>query len=196
MPILIHNVDSVIQKLQSGEIRILFVSPEKFIMNSLHEILRNSPPVWLVCIDEAHCLSEWSHNFRPSYLQIPQICKKISTLRHRDGDQRGSSLCLFAITATATRSVWQNIATILEIEEENIIIRPPYRKNIRLSVSEEKNKLKGVVQYFKMDEKQITKPSIVYCSYQRDVESVTSYLQGCGFDAVAYHGGMATGVLN
>ncbi|KAK3086777.1 hypothetical protein FSP39_023162 [Pinctada imbricata] len=120
--------EGVLSSVKDGKVHFLLVSPEAVAGGGM-TLLNNKaslPPLAFVCIDEAHCLSEWSHNFRPSYLRLTKV------LREKFGVQ-----CFLGLTATATKSTAIDVAKHLDISdfEEAVIRGPPVPKNLFLSVS-------------------------------------------------------------
>ncbi|KAK6922370.1 DEAD/DEAH box helicase domain [Dillenia turbinata] len=121
----IDETAETLRLLQEGNLKVLFVSPERFLNVEFLSILSAIPVISLVVVDEAHCVSEWSHNFRPSYMRL-----RASLLSSRL--KVGSIL---AMTATATTRTLQAVMSALEIPESNLIHRAPLRDNLQLSVS-------------------------------------------------------------
>ncbi|XP_072226828.1 ATP-dependent DNA helicase Q4 [Leuresthes tenuis] len=167
--------EAAIEKVKSGQVCVLLLSPEALVggggsgvgcLPSAQEL----PPVAFACIDEAHCVSEWSHNFRPCYLRL---CK---VLRERLGVQ-----CLLGLTATATLSTALDIAQHLDIsDEEGIAVRsaavPP---NLNLSVSMDKEKDQALVSLLKGDRFGCLDSIIVYCTRREETVRVAALLRTC-----------------
>ncbi len=195
----------ILQDIKNGSVDILFVSPEKFVTPSFFNILRSAPPLSLVCVDESHCVSVWSHNFRPTFLRISSVCQKITQMQNDRTSNPGpdgngphakgchGSVCVLALTATATPSIAFDISRHLQIRRDDVIMRAPQRSNLCLSASEDPNKLRSLSLLLRGTLSSRLLPSIVYCAYQRDVESVCSFLRGDGHNAAAYHAGMEKG---
>ncbi|KAK3014217.1 hypothetical protein RJ639_008962 [Escallonia herrerae] len=114
-----------LRQLQEGALKVLFVSPERFLNAEFISILYATPLILLAVVDEAHCISEWSHNFRPSYMRL-----RASLLRASLGVK-----CLLAMTATATIRTLHDVMCALEIPPTNLIQTEQIRDNLRLSVS-------------------------------------------------------------
>ncbi|XP_032391324.1 ATP-dependent DNA helicase Q4 isoform X2 [Etheostoma spectabile] len=167
--------EAAIEKVKSGEVCLLLLSPEALVggggsgsgcLPSAQEL----PPVAFACIDEAHCVSEWSHNFRPCYLRL---CK---VLRERLGVQ-----CLLGLTATATLSTALDIARHLDItDEDGIAVRsaavPP---NLHLSVSMDREKDQALVSLLKGDRFGCLDSIIVYCTRREETTRVAALLRTC-----------------
>ncbi|XP_029370262.1 ATP-dependent DNA helicase Q4 [Echeneis naucrates] len=167
--------EAAIEKVKSGQVCVLLLSPEALVggggsgagcLPSAQEL----PPVAFACIDEAHCVSEWSHNFRPCYLRL---CK---VLRERLGVR-----CLLGLTATATLSTALDIAQHLDItDQEGIAVRsaavPP---NLHLSVSMDKEKDQALVSLLRGDRFGCLHSIIVYCTRREETSRVAALLRTC-----------------
>ncbi|KAM9340011.1 ATP-dependent DNA helicase Q4 [Symphorus nematophorus] len=167
--------EAAIEKVKSGQVCVLLLSPEALVggggsgsgcLPSAQEL----PPVAFACIDEAHCVSEWSHNFRPCYLRL---CK---VLRERLGVQ-----CLLGLTATATLSTALDIARHLDIsDQDGIAVRsaavPP---NLYLSVSVDREKDQALVSLLKGDRFGCLDSIIVYCTRREETVRVAALLRTC-----------------
>ncbi|KAM4724988.1 ATP-dependent DNA helicase Q4 [Anableps anableps] len=167
--------EAAIEKVKSGQVCVLLLSPEALVggggsgsgcLPSAQEL----PPVAFACIDEAHCVSEWSHNFRPCYLRL---CK---VLRERLGVK-----CLLGLTATATLSTALDIAQHLDInDKDGISVRsaavPP---NLNLSVSTDREKDQALVSLLKGDRFGCLDSIIVYCTRREETVRVAALLRTC-----------------
>ncbi|XP_029976959.1 ATP-dependent DNA helicase Q4 [Salarias fasciatus] len=167
--------EAAIEKVKSGQVSVLLLSPEALVggggsgsgcLPSAQEL----PPVAFACIDEAHCVSEWSHNFRPCYLRL---CK---VLRERLGVQ-----CMLGLTATATLSTALDIAQHLNISDrDGIAVRsaavPP---NLNLSVSMDRDKDQALVSLLKGDRFGCLDSIIVYCTRREETVRVAALLRTC-----------------
>ncbi|XP_023200237.1 ATP-dependent DNA helicase Q4 isoform X1 [Xiphophorus maculatus] len=167
--------EAAIEKVKSGQVCVLLLSPEALVggggsgpgcLPSAQEL----PPVAFACIDEAHCVSEWSHNFRPCYLRL---CK---VLRERLGVK-----CLLGLTATATLSTALDIAQHLDIsDKDGIAVRsaavPP---NLNLSVSTDGEKDQALVSLLKGDRFGCLDSIIVYCTRREETVRVAALLRTC-----------------
>ncbi|XP_019110342.1 ATP-dependent DNA helicase Q4 isoform X2 [Larimichthys crocea] len=167
--------EAAIEKVKSGEVCVLLLSPEALVggggsgsgcLPSAQEL----PPVAFACIDEAHCVSEWSHNFRPCYLRL---CK---VLRERLGVQ-----CLLGLTATATLSTALDIARHLDItDQDGIAVRSAaVPSNLYLSVSTDREKDQALVTLLKGDRFGCLDSVIVYCTRREETTRVAALLRTC-----------------
>ena len=169
---------SVVQRLKAGEVDVLFVAPERLFTDAFISLARCLPPFPLVCIDEVHCVSEWAHNFRPSYLRLRPLLRDVLHAR-----------CILGLTATATRSMEREITEALGIEREGIVRSDLLRKNLRLTVSRDKNRQLGVLDMLQKDPRFKSGSVIVYCSLRAQCEDVAKYLIGQSVSAAYYHAG-------
>ncbi len=163
----------VLSQLHSGKLKILFAAPEKLSSVKFIEQLKFNPPEYIF-VDEAHCISEWGMDFRPSYRKLKEVTelwniKKIS-----------------AFTATATPDVRQDIIEQLGMTEPRIFVRGFERDNLSLNVIRT-NKKKEYV--FKLLNEAGT-PAIIYCSTRKAVESVYKFLRSASFKVTYYHAGL------
>lgn len=164
----------VMNDLRDGKIKILMVSVERFKNERFRRFIQ-SVPVSMLVVDEAHCISEWGHNFRPDYLKLPVYRKDLNI-----------PLTLL-LTATATRKVKRDMAAKFNIEETQIVQTGFYRANLDLSVlpvtKSEKNS--QLVQFIQNQ----NGPGIVYVTLQKSAEQVAQYLCQNDINASAYHAG-------
>ncbi|TCI01488.1 RecQ family ATP-dependent DNA helicase [Corallincola luteus] len=164
----------VMADVRSGKLKILMVSVERFKNERFRQFI-GSVPLSMLVVDEAHCISEWGHNFRPDYLKLPAYRQQLNIP------------LVLLLTATATRKVKLDMASKFAIAEQHIVQTGFYRANLDLSVipvaSAEKNaQLAQQVQ-------QQNGAGIVYVTLQQTAEQVANYLQQQGLNASAYHAG-------
>ncbi|GAQ80266.1 Helicase conserved C-terminal domain containing protein [Klebsormidium nitens] len=169
---------SVIARLQAGELKVLFISPERLFSETFLAVMASLPPVSLAVVDEAHCVSEWSHNFRPSYHRLGSVLR--SRLRVQ---------CVLAMTATATPKTEAAVAAALALPDDAIIRSARVRENLRLSVSKEANKMYALAAMLKTGPCAKVKSVIVYCIFQAQTDQVAAYLEANGISAKSYHSG-------
>ena len=157
-----------IEQLANGEAQVVFISPEAIVGGVLElDDLKNLPPVGFVCIDEAHCLSEWSHNFRPAYLQFLQVLT----------DQLNIKTFL-ALTATASKASAYTISRCLTINPETDVIgSTTVPENLILSVSQQRNKDLALIDLLKSPTFRIMPSIIVYCDRREETENVASLIR-------------------
>ena len=166
--------EQTLQTTAAGTLRLLFVAPESLDNRGLQTALQ-SAPLRLFVVDEAHCVSEWGHSFRPDYLQLPRIREQYPFL------------CTMALTATATPRVQQDLQAAFRILPEHSITLPPARPNIArrsLSCSE---RMPALLAH--LAEPQHL-PAIIYCRSRKETEQLAAELATAGYpDTTCYHAG-------
>ena len=170
------EVGDRIARAQSGDLKLLYVAPERFDSGTTAERLR-AAGVSLLAVDEAHCISEWGHDFRPSYLRIRQV-----------RDRLGAPPTV-ALTATATPEVRRDIVRQLALERPETIITGFDRTNLTYNVLHtrtEQDKDDALVRVLREREGL----AIVYASTRKSVERVSQVLASARIEAVAYHAGL------
>ncbi|XP_029058000.1 LOW QUALITY PROTEIN: ATP-dependent DNA helicase Q4 [Monodon monoceros] len=166
---------SALQKVRSARVQVLMLSPEALVGAGGAALLAQLPLVAFACIDEAHCLSQWSHNFRPCYLRVCQV------LRERVGIG-----CFLGLTATATRSSALDVARHLGVAEESILRGPgTIPANLHLSVSSDRDPDQALVTLLQSDRFRALDSVIVYCNRREDTERVAALLRTCLHEAQA-----------
>lgn len=160
--------------IRDGSLRLLFISPEKCMQPNFLESLTTAP-VRLIAIDEAHCISEWGHNFRPEYRQLAQLRKYFP------------GIPLVALTATAVPEVRRDIRQQLGLTGAREFVGSFNRTNLRYRVVPKKNALVFLVNYISQHRDD---PGIVYCLSKKETEEVAAELRKRGFSALAYHAGL------
>lgn len=163
------------QALRSGSLKILYVAPERFGQEGFMRTLRESG-VSLLAVDEAHCLSQWGHDFRPDYLRLGAV-----------RDALGMPP-IVALTATATEHVRQDIISTLRLQDPAVIISGFGRSNLDFAIS----RCEGRREKFERIRRTIAKwrTGIIYCSTRKNVMAVFKEISLSGANAVAYHAGM------
>jgi len=169
-----NEAQEVMAGVRRGDIKILMVSVERFKNERFRQFIQ-SVAVSMLVVDEAHCISEWGHNFRPDYLKLPSYSQALNI-----------PLTLL-LTATATKKVKLDMAEKFAINEHHIVQTGFYRSNLDLTVvpvaSVDKN------AYLAEQIKQQAGSGIVYVTLQHSAEQVAAYLQSAGVNACAYHAG-------
>ncbi|WP_404948402.1 ATP-dependent DNA helicase RecQ [Shewanella sp. SR44-3] len=163
------------QDIRQGKIKILMVSVERFNNERFRHFLQ-SVQISLLVVDEAHCISEWGHNFRPDYLKIPQYCQDFAIDK------------VLLLTATATRKVKRDMAERFAIDAAHIVQTGFYRENLALTVLSvpQVQKNAELVQQLQA----LAGAGIVYVTLQHTADEIATFLQRQGFNAKAYHAGM------
>ncbi|KAJ8758834.1 hypothetical protein K2173_002613 [Erythroxylum novogranatense] len=163
--------------VQDGVIKVLFVSPERFLNEDFLSIFSAEFSVSLLVVDEAHCVSEWSHNFRPSYMRL-----RASLLR-----ARLHVGCILAMTATVTTSTLNAVMSALEIPSTNLIQKSILRDNLLLSVSLSGNRMKALLKLIKSSPFTELHSIIIYCKFQSETDIISRYLCDNNISAKSYH---------
>ncbi len=164
-------------RIRSGEIKLLYVSPEGLNTERMRELLHSCRlPVKCITIDEAHCISEWGHDFRPDYMEIAAVRAQFPR-----------AVCL-ALTATATASVRQDIVAQLRMEDPAVLVASFNRPNIYLEVRRKQRPAAQLVEFLNAHAGQC---GIIYCFSRRQVDELVLKLQQEGFSATGYHAGLA-----
>ncbi len=166
----------VTNRVKAGEVRLLYVAPERFTNERFLAMLKQVP-VSLFAVDEAHCISEWGHNFRPDYLKLAETAKAIKAER------------VLALTATATKSVADDICTAFNIAPNCATVTGFFRPNLHISIVSARENERDRLLLQRMAERP-PGPTIVYVTLQKSAERVAAVLAQAGLGAQAYHAGM------
>ena len=165
-------------EIVSGGLKILYISPERLSAPGFIDFLR-SVPVSLFAIDEAHCISQWGHEFRPEY-------RKLSAIKRFFPDTP-----IIALTATATPSVRGDIISELNLHDPDIYVGSFNRQNLTYEICEKTNPDRQVIDFL-LDHKD--ESGIVYCFSKKQVDTLTALLQKNGIKARAYHADLAPSI--
>ena len=162
--------------VRSGNIKLLYIAPERLGSNFFCNVLR-SMPISQVIVDEAHCISQWGHDFRPSYRLIGDW---LASLPKRP--------VVGAFTATATKAVENDIKTLLGLDHANVYVTGFDRPNLSFSVVRTPKRMDYVVDYVRRHGHE---NGIIYCSTRKDVERVYDNLTRAGIQTGYYHAGLS-----
>ncbi len=165
---------NTVSRVHSGAIKLLYMAPETLMLERTQHLM-TALRIDCLTIDEAHCISEWGHDFRPEYRQLAEV-------RRRFPD----AVCV-ALTATATPRVQQDIKNILQMSDSNEFIASFNRTNLFLQISEKKN---PVNQTFELIEKYNNQSGIIYCNSRRQVDELTQTLKDAKCSVAPYHAGL------
>ena len=168
------EIAQVVRRVRAGEIKLLYVAPERVVEPRFAEFLATLH-VSLVAIDEAHCVSEWGHEFRPAYRQL-------AGLRRASPD-----VPVIALTATATERVRADILSQLGLREPQAFVSSFDRPNLSYSIVPKERNLSGLLALL---EKYRGEPAIIYCGSRKATEEMSQTLTERGFAAEAYHAGL------
>lgn len=172
----LEQQQQVQNKLISGSLKLLYISPEKVMTNSFFQLISYCQ-VSFIAIDEAHCISQWGHDFRPEYTQLGGLKASFPNAP------------IMALTATADYTTRQDILTHLKLQNPYKYIGSFDRPNIRYTLEE---KFKPMEQLARFVLAQKGKSGIVYCNSRNKVERIAESLRHKGVSAAAYHAGMET----
>jgi len=166
-----------VDEIKAGQIKIVYVSPEGLATSKIRELL-SSPELKISCItiDEAHCVSQWGHDFRPDYLEI-------SSVRHLF-----PKAVMLALTATATEHVRQDICKNLGMKNPKVYISSFNRENIYLEVQPKRGAMETVISYIK---RHPGDSGIIYCNSRKQVDEIAQTLDKKGYSALPYHAGLS-----
>ena len=168
-------VTNVFAAMENGTLKLLYVAPERFANEAFRQRLKRTK-IAMIAIDEAHCISEWGHNFRPDYLKLARICRMLKVPR------------VLALTATATPKVAEGIRKHFRIAKDDHVQLSFHRPNLDLRVTpcaaEERKQI--LLDRLRNSEG----PAVVYVTRQETTEEVATFLQKQGLSARAYHAGL------
>lgn len=171
----LEEIDNIILKCKSGEVKLLYIAPERLENEFFKKQLRRLN-ISQVAIDEAHCVSLWGHDFRKSYREIAPF---INSLSNRP--------VITAFTATATEVVREDIIKLLELRNPYKYFGSFDRDNLIISVHIEEDKLEFVKDIIRENE---GNAGIIYCATRKEVDGLYYYLKDLGYDVGKYHGGL------
>lgn len=169
-----EEIIDLLDNCQYGNYKFLYLSPERLQSDWILERIKNLP-INLIAIDEAHCVSQWGHDFRPAYLKVSELKKHFPKIP------------FLALTATATPRVLEDIKTELGLKNPKLFQQSFERKNIAYMVFEVEDKLYRTEQILKKN----PQPSIIYVRNRKSCLTMSSQLQSLGFKATYYHGGLS-----
>ena len=173
-----QEINTIYEQLDRNELKLLYVAPERFA-NERFVGLVSRLKISLMVIDEAHCISEWGHNFRPDYLKLTELVHEFSVP------------AVLSLTATATPQVAIDIKTSFSIAEEDSIQTGFYRPNLRLIFAPSDDPDQALLHHIKANP---PGPSIVYVTMQKTAEKVAEMLAAAGYEVKAYHAGLKNNI--
>jgi ATP-dependent DNA helicase RecQ len=162
------------KEVMNGEVKLLYVAPESLTKEETITFLRKAQ-ISFVAIDEAHCISEWGHDFRPEYRRIKVILEQLGTMP------------IIALTATATPKVQIDIQKNLQMEEAHVFKSSFNRKNLYYEIRPKKDAKKQIIKYIKQHK---GKSGIIYCLSRKKVEEIAELLKVNDIKALPYHAGL------
>jgi len=171
------KINEICERIKDNQVKILYVAPERFALIKFQEFLKTLR-VNLIAVDEAHCISEWGHDFRPDYRHL-SLLKSLFP-----------KVPLIALTATATQKAREDIIRQLRLENAGVFISSFNRANLHMRVIE---KREAFVKLLRLLEAYRNEPVIIYCFSRRETEEIAEKLRTRRFNARAYHAGLNAG---
>ena len=173
----LNQLDAVIRNAENGMYKLIYVAPERLESGAFLSFAENAD-ISMVTVDEAHCISQWGQDFRPSYMNIPRFIERLP-----------GRPVVTAFTATATDQVRQDIVRLLEMNDPYTLVTGFDRKNLYFEVRSPADRYAALRQLVKKYDEE-GRSGIVYCSTRKNVEKVAERLAAEGLAAASYHGGM------
>jgi ATP-dependent DNA helicase RecQ len=168
------QIENIKNRILKKDVKILYIAPERFALSTFQEFL-SKLKIDLIAVDEAHCISEWGHDFRPDYRNLKMLKSLFP------------SVPLMALTATATKKVREDILNQLNLNKAEIFISSFDRENLKISVIEKKQAFPKLVNLLA---KYKNESVIIYCYSRKETEEIAENLKLNGFFASAYHAGL------
>lgn len=168
------KIEEICRRIENHQVKILYVAPERFALERFQEFLK-SVPISLIAVDEAHCISEWGHDFRPDYRHL-SLLKNLFP-----------KVPLIALTATATQKAREDIIRQLQLENAGVFISSFNRANLHMRVIEKRDAFPKLLRLL---ETYRNEPVIIYCFSRRETEEIAEKLRARRFNARAYHAGL------
>ncbi len=169
-----EEYDYNVKRVQSGEIKLLYLAPETLMMEKTRDLLKGHT-IDCFTIDEAHCISEWGHDFRPEYRQMAEVRKDFP-----------EAVCI-ALTATATPRVQEDIKQSLNLTDSEAFISSFDRDNLFLKIADKKDPENQLLDFLYTRKNQ---SGIIYCFSRRQVDEIAYLLEGEGYSVKPYHAGL------
>ncbi len=169
-----NEAKHVLEKLHTKSLDLLYVAPERLMSESFLDRLKDIQ-ISLFAIDEAHCVSQWGHDFRKEYVQLGQLREKFPKVP------------MIALTATADKPTRQDIIKFLHLERAQIYVGSFNRPNIRYTIVDKHQPLSQLLNFLAQ---QVGETGIVYCSTRKQVDELSAKLQSEGIKALPYHAGL------
>ncbi|KAI0201682.1 ATP-dependent DNA helicase recQ [Astrocystis sublimbata] len=177
-----EEVQSINASMQQGQLRILYCAPERLNNEGFVESIKFVPGgIRLLAVDEAHCISEWGHSFRPDYLKVARFATEINAER------------VICLTATATPRVAEDVRKAFDIKKSNVFLTSPYRPNLQLhaeAIDKKGDKFPRLLKFLK----EHNGPTLVYVTAQKQAEDLAAQIAKAGHSTAAFHAGLPTDV--
>lgn len=170
------QVQTALYNAQNGQYKLIYVAPERLMTADFLEFAQHTS-ISMLTVDEAHCISQWGQDFRPSYAEIPEFIKRLP-----------ERPIVSAFTATATKRVKEDIIELLKLKNPRILVTGFNRENLYFEVQEPADKRTALLSFLQENQH---KNGIVYCSTRKNVEEVCEMLTRHGYSALRYHAGLS-----
>lgn len=174
-----NQIYTVLRRAKAGMYKIIYAAPERLESAGFLDFAQ-STEISMLTVDEAHCISQWGQDFRPSYLKILSFIRSLP-----------SRPIVSAFTATATRQVQEDIVCTLGLREPKIVVTGFDRENLSYSVEHTKTKSAFILDYLK---KHRDESGIIYCATRKNTDKLTELLNARGYKALPYHAGLSNEV--
>lgn len=168
------DIEFIKSKIRSGDVKILYIAPERLKDALFRDFLQNVD-ISLIAIDEAHCISEWGHDFRPEYRNLVNLRKDFPNIP------------IAALTATATEKVKEDILKQLNLNDPKVFISSFNRQNLKYLIRPKKETFKNLVNLLNQHKEGSV---IIYCLSRKNTEDLSAQLNENGFSSLAYHAGL------
>ena len=168
------EIQEIQEKVIAGKVKILYVAPERLALQNFQNFLKMAN-IKLIAVDEAHCISEWGHDFRPDYRNLKLFKSQFPNIP------------IIALTATATPKVREDIIKQLSLNNIKPFVSSFDRENLTMIVTRKK---RAFDKLLKLVQKHKNEPAIIYCFSRKDTENIAMNLQEEGFNALPYHAGL------
>ena len=170
-----HEINNIKEQIKHNQLKLLYIAPERLLMDEFLEFIANVN-ISLFAIDEAHCVSQWGHDFRTSYVELSILVSKFPHIPR------------IALTATADQPTRKDIINNLELHNAKHFISSFDRPNIKYSIKEQDNPKKQLTEYITNNHP--NQSGVVYCISRKKCEEISEFLRNQGFNALLYHAGM------